>query len=325
MLTAPRRLPFEPFVIDQFVDSQRRYHLELDPQFPFAMKLFSYDNVSPPYSLNWHERLELFVPLTGHGTFVMGDRSIAFEAGDVLVIDNMRLHGLRDFRGSSRTAMVVTFMPAFVFTLGSPLCDSLFLAPFYCHADLAGPIVKSQDRLAPSLHEPLTKLVGCYFSPSEGSNYRAGCKAYLLEALYVLASRFPSSLSVRSEHLRRQEQARLLGKLHDYLLEHFAERIPVASACSIVGMSESKFMKYFKVATGETFVSFLTRLRVERAMQMLEEGNKTIAEIAAEVGFSDQSYFDKMFRRYFKCAPRDVRRPPVVLPVGTAAGLRKSS
>jgi two-component system response regulator YesN len=84
-------------------------------------------------------------------------------------------------------------------------------------------------------------------------------------------------------------------------------------------------MKYFKAVTGETFVSYLTRLRVERAMQMLEESDKAIAEIAAAVGFADQSYFDKMFRRYFKRAPRDVRHPPMVLTVGAPARLRRSS
>jgi AraC-like DNA-binding protein len=222
--------------------------------------------------------------------------------------------------------MVITFMPSFVFTLGAPLCDSLFLAPFYCHAEVTEPIVKSDDRLAPSLHEALSKLVGCYFNPSEGFHYRAGCKAYLLEAMYSLSSRFPPSVSARSEHLRRQEQARLLGKLHEYLLENYSAKIPLSAACSIVGMSEAKFMKYFKAATGETFVSYLTRLRVQRAMQMLEEGNRPIAEIAAEVGFSDQSYFDKMFRRYFGRTPSHVRRPPVILPVAVPAqGLRAPS
>lgn len=308
------RLPFEPFLIDRFVDSRNRYHVELDPQFPFALKLFSYDDARLPYSLNWHERLELFVPLAGHGTFVMGDCRTAFEPGDVLIIDNMRLHGLLEFRGASRKALVVTFMPVFVFTLGSPLCDSLFLDPFYARPESAEPIVRASDRLAPSLHEALNKMLGCYFGPSEGAIYRAGCKAFLLEALFVLANVLPSAPSPRSEYVRRQEEARLLGKLHEYLLQHFSERIPVAAACSIVGMSESKFAKYFKAATGETFVSYLTRLRVERAMQMLEETNKTVAEVACEVGFGDQSYFDKMFRRYFKRAPRDVRRGPAVVP-----------
>lgn len=80
-------------------------------------------------------------------------------------------------------------------------------------------------------------------------------------------------------------------------------------------------MKYFNAATGETFVSYLTRLRVERAMQMLEESAKAIAEIAAAGGF-DQSYFDKMFRRYFERVPRDVRLPPVIPTVGAPPGLR---
>lgn len=325
MPIALERLCFEPFRIDQFVDAQRQYRIELDPQFPLAIRLFSYDGISPPYSLNWHERLELFLPMAGRGTFVMGERRVGFEAGDVLVIDNMRLHGVEEFHGAARKAVVITFAPAFVFTIGSPFCDSLFLAPFYSQPELAEPIVRSTDRLSPSLHDALAKLVGCYFEPSEGLTYRAGCKAFLLETLYVLTSRFPAPPSARAEYLRRQEEARLLGKLQDYLLRHLSERIPVAAACSILGMGESKFAKYFKAATGETFVAYLTRLRVERARQMLEESTKSVAEIAAEVGFGDQSYFDKMFRRHFQRTPRDIRRAPETPAPAPAAAPRAES
>ena len=314
LATALTKLAFEPFAIDHLVDGTKRYDLELDPQFPFAIKLFSYDHVTPPYPLNWHPRFELFVPLAGEGTFVMGDRGIPFAAGDVLVIDNMRLHGLAEFRGRRRRAMVVTFSPEFIYTLGSPLCDALFLTPFYSQADITEPVVKEGERVAPSLHEPLLKLVSCYFQPSEKVSYRAGCKAYLLEALYVLTTRFGWSETSRLEYLKRHEQARQLGTLHDYLLANYSTKIPIATACSLVGMCESRFSKFFKAATGETFVAYLTRLRVERAGQLLQQTDQSVAEIASAVGFADQSHFDRMFRRYFQRTPTEVRRGLIVVP-----------
>lgn len=66
-------------------------------------------------------------------------------------------------------------------------------------------------------------------------------------------------------------------------------------------------MKYFRSVTGETFVGYLTRLPVEKAAQLLEETRIPIGEIAAACGFSDQSYFDKLFRRHFTLTPREGR------------------
>jgi AraC-like DNA-binding protein len=305
-----RKLPFEPFAIDHQIDPKRRYRLELDPQFPFAIRLFAYDQAPPPFPLNWHERLELFMPIAGCGVFAMGDVRVEFKAGDVLVIDNMKLHGLLDFRGPARRAVVVTFLPSFVYSLGSPLCDAIFLAPFFWEGGSAPPIVRSTDRLAPTLHGALTRLVACYFNPSPGIQFQAGCKAYLLEVLYILTAQFGRTEAIRSEYLKKQEQSQLLGVLHEYLLGHYSEKVPVATAAGIVNMSESKFMRYFKRATGETFLSYLTRLRLERAAQLLDETDWPIARIANEVGFADQSYFDKVFHRHFHRTPRDTRRRP---------------
>jgi AraC family transcriptional activator of mtrCDE len=294
-------------MIDHLIDPKKRYHLPLDPQFPLAVKLFSYDDIFPPFPMNWHERLELFVVLAGEGSFSMGDVVVPFQRGDILVVDNMKLHGIADFRGGRRRAMVITFLPEFVYSLGSPLCDSLFLTPFYCQSKTMPPVVRSADRLAVAVQNALTRLVRCYLTSPDGLQYQAGCKAYLLEALYLLTLHFGWSEIARSEYFRKRERSRMLGQLHEYLLTHVADKVSVADAAGVVGMSESKFMKYFKGVTGETFVSYLNRLRAEKAGQLLEETSLSVAEVATEVGFADQSYFVKVFRRYFGRTPSEVR------------------
>jgi AraC-like DNA-binding protein len=302
-----RTLSFEVYDIDREVDDKKRYEMQIDQWFPFAIKLFSFDHVRPPYPLNWHERLEMFIPLAGKGKFVTGDDRVPFSAGDVLVVDNLKLHGLGDFCGKRRQAMVISFLPELVCTLGSPRCDSLFLSPFYRDASSPLVIVKSSDRMANPLHEALSRLVECYFSVSPRPQFQAGCKAWLLTALYYVGAHAGWTVAARSDDLRRQEQSRQLGKLNDYLLTHFCERVSIHTAASIVGMSESRFMKYFRRATGETFVSYLTRLRLQRAAQLLKETDQSIADISTEVGFCDQSYFDRMFRRHFRATPREFR------------------
>jgi AraC-like DNA-binding protein len=72
-------------------------------------------------------------------------------------------------------------------------------------------------------------------------------------------------------------------------------------------MSESQFMKFFKRATGMTFVAYLTHVRLNRAYRLLTETDVSIAEVASSVGFSDQSYFDKRFKEAFKQTPRALR------------------
>ena len=73
-------------------------------------------------------------------------------------------------------------------------------------------------------------------------------------------------------------------------------------------MSVPQFVRQFKRLAGMSFITYLTNVRLSRAVRLLNESCQTIAQIACEVGFSDQSYFDRRFKEAFGQTPRDLRR-----------------
>ncbi|MPY86768.1 MAG: helix-turn-helix domain-containing protein [Luteitalea sp.] len=307
LLDLIKGLSFEPFVIDHLVDARGRYRLDLDPEFPFAIKLYRFPQVADAYPMNWHERLEIFVPLSGTGQFRMGDRVIDFAEDDVLVVDNLKLHGLGTFRGGDGLAMTITFNADLVYNIGSPLCDFAYLIPFHCQHDHISPVVGRDEPLAGPIHAAMARLVHCYFDPAHGWSARMGCKAYLLELLFHLSGHFAGAEVVHSEYVKQQERARRLGRLIDHLQQHYAERMSITQASRMVGMSGSRFMKFFKQATGRTFVSYVTHVRLVQACEMLRRTDHSVAEIAAAVGLPDHPYFDRKFKQYFRTSPRGMR------------------
>lgn len=298
---------FTPFIIDHLVDPQGRFEYHFQKDFPLLINFFSFAKLSNAFRLNWHERLELFVPLAGHGLFRMGSKFVDFSAGDIIVVDNMKLHGLTQFEGPTREAVVVTFLPHFIYNINSCLCDFVLVSPFYCVRDGVLPVLRSADSLAVPAHHALAELVKCYAKSANDLESQAGCKAFLLELLYHVAGRFSQNSVARSEYLIQQERSERLGKLFDLVQQEYGARITVGRAAAVVGMSESQFMKFFRRATGMTFVEYLTRIRLNRAHQILTETRASIAEVAYTVGFSDQSYFTKRFKEVFGQPPRELR------------------
>lgn len=300
-------LRFEPYAIDHLVDDFRHHHLPLDPEFPFAIKAFSYETFQPGQPLTWHNRLELFCPARGAGRFQMGERLIDFKAGDVLVVDNLKLHGAFEFSTSDSRAIVIYFKSELFYNLGSSVCDYAYLTPFYGLAEDVAPILRAEETSARDVHEALGKLLRCYFNTPLDQYARIGCKAYLSELLYLLSRHFGVSEMAQAEYLRRREQAQRLGALLEYLNHHYGEKITAPRAAQLAGMSQSHFTRFFKQATGMTFIDYLTHLRVSKARQLLRDHTLSIAEISNLVGFSDQSYFDKRFRERFGKTPRECR------------------
>lgn len=84
--------------------------------------------------------------------------------------------------------------------------------------------------------------------------------------------------------------------------------ITLNDVCGAVAMSVSNFSKLFKEATGDTFVSALTNIRIKKAKELLLYTNKKSYEIAKEVGFSDAHYFSMIFKKNIGVTPSAYRK-----------------
>lgn len=308
LLARAATLTFHPHDIAAQLDARGRYELPLLEEFPLAITLFHYTSRQHTRGTTWHERLELFVPLDGRTIFRMGDQQVELGAGDLLVVDNLKLHHVVDFAGFDTRALVVSFRPEFVYSLGSPSHEYAFLLPFYSAASRRPRVVSLPAE--PAAAAALERLIATWSGGVDGALARAGCKAYLLQLLYEIASRFPSSELQQWEFLRQQQRTLRLKPLFDHITGHYPERLSVARAAALVGMSQPQFMKTFKKVAGMTLVSYLNHVRLTNGLRLLRETDLTIAEIASTVGFSDQSYFDKRFKRAFGRTPKSYRAEP---------------
>lgn len=85
-------------------------------------------------------------------------------------------------------------------------------------------------------------------------------------------------------------------------------RMTVAEMAAAVGLSESWFATVFKETTGKTPLQWQLGRRIEAAQALLAEGGLSLAEVAAQLGFSDQAHLTKMFRQIVGETPAAWRR-----------------
>lgn len=104
------------------------------------------------------------------------------------------------------------------------------------------------------------------------------------------------------------EAQRVVRKALAYMHTHYAEPISRGDVASYVGLSERHLTRRFGQAMGVTPINYLNRYRIRQAKALLEEGEKNITEVAMEVGFSDSSYFARVFRHEAGIAPRAYQR-----------------
>jgi AraC-like DNA-binding protein len=112
---------------------------------------------------------------------------------------------------------------------------------------------------------------------------------------------------------------RAVNRMLDYLQSHYTGPVVLADAARHAGLSPSRASHLLKQHTGRSLLQHVMRLRVQKAQQLLERSSADIADIAAQLGFCDQSYFTKHFRRLTGVTPARYRRGLAARP-GAAAG-----
>lgn len=93
-----------------------------------------------------------------------------------------------------------------------------------------------------------------------------------------------------------------------YFNENYNQDISIENYAPTRGMSVSWFIRNFKKYTGMTPMQFIVSLRVNNAQILLEQTNYSIYEIAKIVGYDDQLYFSRLFRKQKGVSPSQYRK-----------------
>jgi len=97
-------------------------------------------------------------------------------------------------------------------------------------------------------------------------------------------------------------------KLSDFITTNLSENITLVDAARVANMNKSAFCRYFKKETGQTFINFLTELRITAAKNLLSDNTFSISQICFEVGFNNLSNFNRQFKRHTGKSPSDYLR-----------------
>ena len=130
------------------------------------------------------------------------------------------------------------------------------------------------------------------------------------ESAVKLLAIFAQHLAMISNQvIIQQENAEspVITRAKDYICEHQSEKLSLGQVAKAVNMSAFYFCKMFKKITGVNFTDYLSRVRIEKAKNLLLNPNLRVSEIAFEVGFQSLTHFNRVFKKLLGQSPTDYR------------------
>jgi AraC-like DNA-binding protein/ligand-binding sensor protein len=124
-------------------------------------------------------------------------------------------------------------------------------------------------------------------------------------------------LTIFSQHLamlgnqifmqRKNAELPAIARAREFIHEHHSEELTLAQVARSINTSTFYFCKLFKKVTGINFTEYVSRVRIERAKNLLLNPNLRVSEIAFEVGFQSLTHFNRMFKKILGQSPTDYR------------------
>lgn len=270
------------------------------PEFP--AEYYYVDSKHPRYQMpfHWHNDWELLRVLDGSLQLSLGDEQFSVQPGDVVLIRGGTLHGgvpcdcvyeglVFDLYGMFRSMDMV----------------KKYLRPFYrqtlipqCFFPAAPPV---------AVHTLADEILTVFREEQEDS-----CPE--LETVAGLGKLFAWLLKNR----RYRESSRdLFANLHridqikavlEYIETNYSSFLSLEALAKVVGMNPKYFCRVFASLLHQSPMDYVNFYRVEQAAYLLDSTDRSVTAVGMECGFSESSYFTKVFKKYKGVTPSAYRR-----------------
>jgi AraC-like DNA-binding protein len=246
---------------------------------------------APYFGVNWHfhDEFELMYIIKGEGVRIVGDRMDYFNKEELVFLGSGVPHVFKNDKNASQNEVDYIVIKFNRIIGGQDLFKIPELAPINRFLKRAGKGLIFSDTTVMKLKKQLIKLAK---SKNEDRII------LLLKVLKILSAQEDyNELSTDTFLLKNTSAGEdRTKKVINYISENYNKNISLEDLASISYMTTNSFCRYFKNRTGKTAFQFIREFRINKACQMLINGEKNISQICFDTGFNSLSSFNRVFK-----------------------------
>ena len=266
----------------------------------FPVELYCVSRHSPEYNMahHWHSDIEILRVVSGTLCLNLNNCDYFLKSGDVAFINSEVVHGATP---DNCVYQCIVFNPEEIcqnVDVWQDLSEKLLSHTLYIkeYFESETPVAIAAEKLF------------CEMEKQDGNFSKLSCLGLLLNVFGELEKQscYSNSRFLLDESFFKNEQK--LKKVLQYIRTNFAEKITLSDMAKECDMSSKYFCSYFKKMTKMSPTEYLLFYRVEKSARLLIKTDMPITEVAYSCGFSDLSYFIKMFKRHMGLSPGKFRK-----------------
>ncbi|NBD26966.1 helix-turn-helix domain-containing protein [Paenibacillus glycinis] len=258
--------------------------------------------VSGEIGTHWHDHIEWIYVKEGQARIQVDGSFEQLDKGELAFVNAKQLHSAVRLEPDTELICIV-FNEALVRGSGLDITEHHYFVPYLNQQAKWPSWMRNADPYIEEMNASFSRLLAEFTSKQSG--YELLVKAELLR-IFGLYFRYAEQDTNQSPS--RAQKPYDFSSLLRTLRERYQETISVGEAARMVSLSPSHFCKIFKSVTGKTLIEYMHMLRVQEAERLLLDTDYPVTEIASLVGFSNMTYFGRVFKKVRSKAPSAIRK-----------------
>ena len=270
--------------------------------FPMQKYITKLDLVYPVVTTHWHEEAELTLITEGEGLYQIDLVDYEVKKGDILFVPPLLLHSVSLAQSQNEEMISETYVFHLNFLGGNStdICSTRYFVPIMNHELILPCLITQKHPAYVSIRKIFRQIAALYHEEVPG--YELALKGLFLQVIFLLLQY--STKQAKNVLPEEGTPADKLKNVLDYIEIHYAQTISVEELAKICCFSEYHFMRFFKKHMNMTCVEYVNNVRLEKAVELFEQGNTSILEVSLSVGFHNLSYFHRAFKNKYGMTPR---------------------
>ena len=282
-----------------------------DPSFPLAVGLAIVGDRD--IGAHAHDFVEAVFVSKGKGYHKMESNSSVtsypIKSGDIFLIAPDCRHAYHN--NQELEVFNILFLPSVFGADAQALCSLPGLLDFL----IIEPLFRDEDKFSHKLH--LNATQSRWMHDQLGSiekeldkkrqGYQLYAKSLFIESLVKLGRYTVDQFEANDEEVNHGRH-RVVEQAMSFIEKNYSEDLSLEDIATQVYLSPNYFSEVFKSHSGLSPWEYVTTLRLEEACELLRQTKRTMTDIALSVGFSDSSYFSKVFKERFQQTPSQYRK-----------------
>lgn len=251
--------------------------------------------VAAHYDNHTHSAIEIIMPHRGTSIYYVADETFRVQSDEILIIPSGTPHALTEQEETYRHLLL--FEPNPLMSLRDiPSIALMMQKPVY---------LKEDTELRRQVRALLDQVIGCY--DLKEPLWNSQCYSYLLQAYVLLGRNYLQTFAPPTRAERQSVDLPIMNSAVIFINEHCMDNITLEQVADFAGFSKYYFSRTFKSFMGLSFSDYLTRKRLNVAVDLLVRTNQPIQSIAESSGFGSTATFNRVFRDHKNCTPTQFR------------------